>query len=460
MRMNNKPWASLYRETSEPCPSSWLPANMARNADTAYLRQFGSPKSIASFRRQVPTCDYEDLRPYLERICNGESDVLFQGRPVAYERTGGSQSGAKLIPYSDAGLLDFQRCIVPWLARTVQENDITGRAYFSISPATRPPEFVGEVPVGLSDAAYLGMNAGSILATQTAVPLTLADEPDMKRWRQQTITHLMAASDLELISVWSPTFLLRLLEDIPDTQRHWPRLKVVSCWASGSAARYIPQLRQRLPHALIQPKGLLMTEAVITVPGDDDKPVLVRHGFVEFARGDTLLLEDELEAGCEYEVVVTTASGLYRYRTGDRVRFDGRTLSGRSVLEFIGRDSLTSDLAGEKLTEAFVGRCLTVIPGFAMLLPDASHPGYVLICEQAPGNELLNLFESRLSANPQYAYARKLEQLAPLRAVVRSQAFSLVERVMLDRGTRLADVKPVALRTEPFWLPLFEGEHT
>lgn len=454
--MTDNPWASLNDTSDKSSQSAWLHDTLVRNASAAYLKQFGSPGTVQSFRRQVPPCCYEDMAPYLDRMQAGESDVLFVGRPVAYERTGGSTGGAKLVPYSWEGLLDFQRCIVPWLARTTKDYGITGRAYFSISPATREPQLAGSVPVGLSDAAYLGERAGLVLALQTAVPLAVGNLRDFTLWRQQTIAHLKAAPDLELISVWSPTFLLRLLEDIPDAQRCWPRLKVVSCWASGSARRYADQLKQQLPHATIQPKGLLSTEAVVTVPGDGGKPVLVRHGFVEFAQGNDLLLEDELDLGSEYEVVVTTASGLYRYRTGDRVRFEGRNHSGHAILEFVGRDALTGDLVGEKLTETFVGKCFEAIPGFAMLVPDKSHPGYVLICEQAPSEAHLTMLESNLSVNPQYAYARKLGQLAPLRVLLHRQAFSVVEQAMLNRGTRLGDVKPVALRTEAFWLPLFE----
>jgi hypothetical protein len=279
---------------------------------------------------------------------------------------------------------------------------------------------------------------------------------DVDEWRRQTLSHLQAARDLELISVWSPTFLLRLLEDIPDPVAAWPRLKLVSCWASGSAARYAPELRRRLPHAAFQPKGLLSTEAVVTVPGTDGRPQLSRHGFFEFALGNEVLLAEELRLGEDYEVIATTASGLYRYRTGDRVRFEGRTPAGDAILEFQGRNGLGSDLVGEKLTESFVAACLNSIPGFAMLVPEMAAPGYVLICAQAPGEARMAALETALCANPQYAYARKLGQLAPLRVLAHPRAFPILEQVMLARGTRLGDVKPLALRSETGWPTLFD----
>lgn len=455
--MTNSPWGLLPVEEPSCDPLVWLEALLRTNSHTAYLQQFGSPLAVADFRSQVPVSRYEDLVPYLTRIQAGEPDVLFTGRPVAYERTGGSSGGSKLIPYSAQGLQDFQTCIVPWLANTVRRHGITGRAYFSISPAARKPEFIGSVPVGLSDAAYLGERAGYVLYQQTAVPFSVSDIQDISVWRAQTREYLRAAHDLELISAWSPTFLLRLLADFPDTRELWPDLKVVSCWTSGPSHRYVKDIRRLFPHAVIEPKGLLSTEAVVTVPDLTGQPALACPGFFEFAQNGQVLLDSELALNAEYEVMVTTASGLYRYMTGDRVRYDGCNSDGRPLLEFIGRDALTSDLVGEKLTEAFVGKCLEMIPGFAMLVPDVTRPGYVLISEHDVGPDILSLLDNHLGINPQYAYARKIGQLAPPRALKCRSPLLIVEKVMRQRGVRLGDVKPTALRSEEFWLGLFEG---
>lgn len=448
------PWHPLvhYNREAEPGPVAWLESLLACNGHVAYLKQFGSPMDVHAFRAQVPPCTYEDLAPFLQPMMEGEEDVLFRGRPVAYERTGGSSGGMKLIPYSAEGLRDFQCNIVPWLSRTARAFELSGRAYFAISPATRVPETVGGIPVGLPDGAYLGEVAGAVLASRTAVPFVVGAIQNIDLWREQTLACLRAADDLEIISVWSPSFLLRLLEDIPDPVACWPRLKVVSCWASGHAREGAGQLGRLLPHTTIQPKGLLSTEAVVTTPDAAGRPILVPHGFVEFADQDRLLLEHELREGEEYEVLVTTASGLYRYRTGDRVCHAGHTEHGRPILEFVGRNSLSCDLVGEKLVEAFVARCLGGIPGFALLVPDVAHPGYVLVSTVALAAGQLAQVEAALSANPQYAYARKLGQLAPLRTICQPRALAMVEQVMLQRGVRLGDIKPLALRAEAFWL--------
>jgi hypothetical protein len=406
---------------------------------------------LSEFRARLPVTGYDALLPWLDRIRAGEPDVLFAGRPVAFERTSGSSGPTKLIPYSAEGLRDIQRAVLPWLAGVVKTNGITGRAYFSISPATRSAELIGDVPLGLPDGAYLGEVGASVLAQMTAVPFEVASIANVEQWRSETLRHLLGARDLELISVWSPTFLLALLDRVPSPQRLWPRLKVVSCWASGPSERFANELAARLPRAHLQPKGLLSTEAVVTVPDEAGRPTLNSHGFFEFLREGKLLLPHELHEGDVYEAVVTTASGLYRYRTGDLVRYDGHFPSSRPILEFVGREGLVSDLVGEKLTEPFVATCLESVPGFRLLVPHSHENRYVLLAETGTLIDIDDI-EHRLCDNPQYAYARRLGQLGALRLLPIPRLFDRYVKAYADRGVRLGDVKPAALQNERAWL--------
>ena len=450
--MRTDSWAGLASPAAQAQePSEWLASVLERHAGCQYLLRHGSPRSVESFRTDVPLVTYDELQPWMARIGRGERDVLFEGRPIAFERTGGSTGGAKLIPYSASGLVDFRRAILPWLHDVVRRFDITGSAYFSISPATRAAESIAGTPVGLPDGAYLGEAAAAILSDVTAVPPDVAAITDIDHWRARTLGHLAAARDLELISVWSPTFLLRLLDDLPDPKSIWPRLKLVSCWASGASESFAAELAARLPHAHLQPKGLLSTEAVVTVPDAQDRPVLSSPGYFEFLQDDRLLLPDELAIGATYEVVVTTASGLYRYRTGDLVRCNGANARGRPVLAFVGRGDLVCDLVGEKLTEPFAELCLGGVAGLRLLVPDVGADGYVLVVESGCDVDV-DRVERALCENPQYAYARRLGQLKPLRAGHVDRLFDRYCSLQIDRGIRIGDVKPVALRKELSWI--------
>ncbi|MCK7481132.1 MAG: GH3 auxin-responsive promoter family protein [Candidatus Moduliflexus flocculans] len=63
------------RRSSSPDRSAgpaWLDTVLARNAPAAYLRTFGSPTNLQSFREEVPTTTHDALAPWLERVAGGE----------------------------------------------------------------------------------------------------------------------------------------------------------------------------------------------------------------------------------------------------------------------------------------------------------------------------------------------------------------------------------------------------
>ena len=76
---------------------AWLRDCLERNRATDYGRRYGFDfiRSVGEFRDRVPSISYDDVAPWIERAANGEADVLFKGRPVAFERTGGNTGGIK-----------------------------------------------------------------------------------------------------------------------------------------------------------------------------------------------------------------------------------------------------------------------------------------------------------------------------------------------------------------------------
>lgn len=59
---------------------------------------FKNINSYDDFKKRVKVTDYEGLRPYVDRIVAGESDVLWTGKPLYFAKTSGTTSGAKYIP--------------------------------------------------------------------------------------------------------------------------------------------------------------------------------------------------------------------------------------------------------------------------------------------------------------------------------------------------------------------------
>tara|TARA_B100000809_G_scaffold4361_1_gene4615 strand:- start:35556 stop:37052 length:1497 start_codon:yes stop_codon:yes gene_type:complete len=61
---------------------------------------FENIKTYEDFKASVPIVDYEGLRAYVDRVVEGESDVLWKGKPLYFAKTSGTTSGAKYIPIS------------------------------------------------------------------------------------------------------------------------------------------------------------------------------------------------------------------------------------------------------------------------------------------------------------------------------------------------------------------------
>jgi len=73
---------------------------ISKGQSTAFGRDhdLGSVKNYDDFRKRVPVRDYEQLKPYIERVLKGESDVLWRGKPKYFAKTSGTTSGTKYIP--------------------------------------------------------------------------------------------------------------------------------------------------------------------------------------------------------------------------------------------------------------------------------------------------------------------------------------------------------------------------
>ena len=154
----------------------------------------------------------------------------------------------------------------------------------------------------------------------------------------------------------------------------------------------------------------------------------IRSHFYEFLpvdNGDSTVLPEEVKKGSSYIPVITTSGGLYRYKTGDQVEVTGFA-NTVPLLRFISRCDRVSDLFGEKLSEAFVHglmqdarRELPVPLKFCMLAPREGIPGGYVLYVEAQGaldeQALAAAVEQRLQENHQYAYCRRLGQLAALR---------------------------------------------
>lgn len=421
---------------------------------------------VGAFRERWPIRKFDELRPPLCPLClcgeyppasreacshspQRHRDTEEDGGSFALDEpverwmaTSGSSGAKKSIPYTRTLRRQFDRAIAPWIVSLFQAEPraFAGEAYWSISPGAEPDEeILGPVQRRLVRA---------VQAVPSSVRLT------NENFREETLRHLARCRALSLISVWHPSFLDLLVGDI-DTEKTWPHLRVISCWADANAAAPAAALAEKFPHAKIQPKGLLSTEGFVTIPFDGANVLAYRSHFFEFRDGDDVRLAHELEVGKRYDVILTTGGGLRRYDTEDVVEVTGYREQA-PILKFIGRANHVSDHFGEKLNEIFVRERLAIalrgVPhAFAMLAYDRD--AYVLYIESEADLDVASL-DLSLRESHHYDLARRLGQLGPLRLMRVHNGAAIYLRAK-SASQALGDIKIPALDREQGWSEMF-----
>ncbi len=109
-----------------------------------------SVKSYEEFREQITIRDYEAFRPYIDRIKNGEENVLWPGKPLYLSKTSGTTSGIKYIPITRASMPNHinstRNALLSYINETGNSSFLNGKLIFiSGSPAL---ETINGIPVG------------------------------------------------------------------------------------------------------------------------------------------------------------------------------------------------------------------------------------------------------------------------------------------------------------------------
>lgn len=95
---------------------------------------FISINSHEDFIKRVPIRDYEALRPYVERVVEGEDNILWKGKPIYFAKTSGTTSGSKYIPITKESMPYHaeaaRNAILLYVAETKKTNFVNGKMIF------------------------------------------------------------------------------------------------------------------------------------------------------------------------------------------------------------------------------------------------------------------------------------------------------------------------------------------
>lgn len=455
--------------------------------------------TVAEFRRQIPVSDYEFVRPYIDRLRNGQHSALLgsANRLLMLAMTSGTTGDSKLIPVTEQFVRDYRNGWQTWGIGVYDKYPaLNALNIVQMTSSHRRSLTPDGTPCGNISGLVATMQR-RIVRSMYSVPYEVAEIEEADAKRYAVLRCAIADPHVGMIITANPSTVMQMTElmsqsaeqlirDIhnggmsghqtpdavrsalraamkPNPQRAkqlqvaadqagelrpldvWPALVALGVWCGGSAAAYIPRLRERFPGVAVRDHGLHASEGRMTLPLEDDHTagvLEIQTHFFEFipteqseSMAPDVLEAHELQEGREYYILLTTSSGLYRYNIRDVVRCLGH-FGETPLLEFRHKGSHISSITGEKIVESQVVEAVksaSASTGLALrlytLTPEWSDlPGYVLYVAPALDSGttanteslslLANVTDAALkSLNMEYDEKRESGRLSPIRCV-------------------------------------------
>lgn len=297
---------------------------------------FEKINNYATFKQQIPVVDYEAMRPYIDQINAGASDILWRGRPKYYAKTSGTTSGTKYIPLTKDSIPNHfgtaRNAVFNYIATTGKIDFMDGKMIFlSGSPEMDKQDdiFVGRLS-GISNhliPKWLKTNQMPSYTTNC-----------IEDWEQKLdkIVEETAKADMRLISgipPWVQMYYERLLAYTGKKTilEVFPNFSMF-VYGGVNYEPYRAQLEALVGGRVPSVETYPASEGFIAYQDrQDDKGLILNINsgiFFEFIPVDEFFNENprrlwlgEVELGVNYALVLNTNAGLWGYNIGDTVQF-------------------------------------------------------------------------------------------------------------------------------------------
>ncbi|AZB19250.1 hypothetical protein EG352_16445 [Chryseobacterium indologenes] len=329
--------AEKFKKNAEKDQEELLFSLVNKAQKTLFGREhdFENIHSVEEFQQRVPVSDYEDLKPYIERVKKGQSHILWTDTPEYFAKTSGTTSGSKYIPISKEAMpfqiAGAQSALFHYISKKNNADFVNGKMIF----LQGSPEL--EEVFGIKTGRLSGIVAHHIPNYLQKNRLPSWETNIMEDWEHKVdkIIEETENEDMTLIS-GIPPWLIMYFEKL--TERHGKKIKQLfphlQLIVTGGV-NYEPY-RDKMEDLLGGQVDIIQTfpasEGFFAFQDDYTKEgllLLTNHGiFYEFIPLDEygkpgarrLTLKD-IELNKDYALILTTNSGLWAYSIGDVVRF-------------------------------------------------------------------------------------------------------------------------------------------
>ena len=298
--------------------------------------QFSSIQSYQDFKQLVLVSDYEDLKPYIERVVKGEKDVLWPGQPVYFAKTSGTTSGVKYIPISKESMPEHikaaRNALLSYIHETGKTDFVNGKMIF----LQGSPKM--DKKAGISFGRLSGIVANHVPAYLQKNRLPSYETNCIEDWEQKVdaIVEETMKADMRLISgipPWCQMYFDRLIaksgkQKIKDI---FPNFKLF-VYGGVNYEPYRARLEETLGFKVDSIETYPASEGFIAFQdSQQDKSLLLMADagiFYEFIPVEeffdekpTRLSLGEVELNKNYAIILSTTAGLWAYSLGDTVKF-------------------------------------------------------------------------------------------------------------------------------------------
>ena len=315
----------------------------AANTEWGKKYDYKSIKNYNEYKERVPIQTYDDIKPYVERLRNGEQKLLWPSEIRWFAKSSGTTNDkSKFLPVSKEALFDThykggKDVVSLYLGMNPQSRFFSGKGLI-MGGSHRPNHNSKHSLVG--DLSAILIENGFPMLNYLRVPskkVALMDEWESKIEAIANSTITTNVTSLSGVPSWMLVLIKRVLEKTGKTslEEVWPNLEV---FFHGGVAftPYREQYKQ-----VIQSSNMHYVETYNASEGyfgtqndfsDPSMLLMIDYGvFYEFIPMEEVEKEnpkacclEEVELNKNYAIVISTSCGLWRYMIGDTVKFSSK----------------------------------------------------------------------------------------------------------------------------------------
>ena len=303
------------------------------------IHNFKDIHLLDDFKNKVPVSDYDDLKPYIQRMMDGEDNILWNTPIKWFAKSSGTTSDkSKFIPISDESLKNnhykaSKDVITMYYMRNPESELLSGKSL--VLGGSHQINMVND-EIQFGDLSAVVLQNSPFWSNWMRTPelsIALMDEWESKIEKLAASTIHENVTSMAGVPTWTLVLLKRILEITGKKNIHevWPSLELY-LHGGVSFVPYREQFEKIIGKPIAYLESYNASEGFFAAQDDitiDGMLLMADHGiFYEFMpleeagkKHPRTLQLNEVEEGKNYALIISTQGGLWRYVLGDTIRF-------------------------------------------------------------------------------------------------------------------------------------------